>query len=437
MKKHQLIALLCVATLLSGCGNAATPAAKNESHRTESAIVEESVPEEFGSKDNTLTERTDKISEKESVEDSDKEIKNEKENKINGSEHAKELQKINGSKASTVLDREFSLMDAADNADNFCLSPLSLDFALDIVANGANDETREEYAKYYGEDVDLYTAFVLDYMENSDALINNNLFVNNNYTLVPEYQDRVNTYLSFSPEAINFNSEGQDYINNWISNNTNHLLNNSAPTLNNSMQAVVVNTIYFNRPWKEAFTNTFTSEFNKDAKTVVDATFMNGTAEYYINVDDGDMIGFAKDYDERYQFIALLPNSYDISYSSIDFENVLENMYEVETDITMPKFSFTTHSELNPVLDRLGYSKLLTGLDNIIEGNSLYIDTIYQDCVITVDENGTEAAAATIGTLKTVSMRENPSVVLDRPFVFVIYDTAYNVPLFIGSVSNP
>ena len=137
-------------------------------------------------------------------------------------------------------------MDAADNADNFCLSPLSLDFALDIVANGANDETREEYAKYYGEDVDLYTAFVLDYMENSGALINNNLFVNNNYTLVPEYQDRVNTYLSFSPEAINFNSEGQDYINNWISNNTNHLLNNSAPTLNNSMQAVVVNTIYFN-----------------------------------------------------------------------------------------------------------------------------------------------------------------------------------------------
>ena len=203
------------------------------------------------------------------------------------------------------------------------------------------------------------------------------------------------------------------------------------------MQAVVVNTIYFNRPWKEAFTNTFTSEFNKDAKTVVDATFMNGTAEYYINVGDGDMIGFAKDYDERYQFIALLPNSYDISYSSIDFENVLENMYEVETDITMPKFSFTTHSELNPVLDKLGYSKLLTGLDNIIEDNSLYIDTIYQDCVITVDENGTEAAAATIGTLKTVSMRENPSVVLDRPFVFVIYDTAYNVPLFIGSVSNP
>ena len=390
MKKHQLIALLCVATLLSGCGNAATPAAKNESHRTESAIVEESVPEEFGSKDNTLTERTDKISKKESVEDSDKEIKNEKENKINGSEHAKELQKINGSKASTVLGREFSLMDAADNADNFCLSPLSLDFALDIVANGANDETREEYAKYYGEDVDLYTAFVLDYMENSGALINNNLFVNNNYTLVPEYQDRVNTYLSFSPEAINFNSEGQNYINNWISNNTNHLLNNSAPTLNNSMQAVVVNTIYFNRPWKE-----------------------------------------------RYQFIALLPNSYDISYSSIDFENVLENMYEVETDITMPKFSFTTHSELNPVLDRLGYSKLLTGLDNIIEDNSLYIDIIYQDCVITVDENGTEAAAATIGTLKTVSMRENPSVVLDRPFVFVIYDTAYNVPLFIGSVSNP
>ena len=435
MKKHRIIALLCVATLLSGCGNAATPA-KNDSHNIDKIVATQESDSKINASEQTkiiVSEQIDKKINK--SEQEDESIIN----KINGSEDAKEMQKENNSKSQNdwnYFEKGLNIVNAADNAENFCLSPLSMDFALAIAANGANNDTRAEYENYFGESIDSYNAFILDYMENSDTLINNNLFVNANYALTQDYQNRVQEYLALTPENIVFNSDGQAYINSWISNNTNHLLNNSAPSLDNSMQAVLVNTIYFNKPWQTAFTSTRMDDFYKDANTIVDATYMNGTAEYYININEGEWTGFAKDYDERYQFIALVSDSYDISYS-VDFNEVFENMYEVETDIAMPKFSFTTHSELNPVLDKLGFSKLLTGLDNIIENRPLYIDTLYQDCVITVDENGTEAAAATIGTLKTVSFVENPSVTLDKPFVFVIYDTAYDVPLFIGSVSNP
>ena len=117
-----------------------------------------------------------------------------------------------------------------------------------------------------------------------------------------------------------------------------------------------------------------------------------------------------------------------------------------EVELTLPKFEMRCKMELNDSLNKMGIKKAfdekkadLSLLGKSKYDNNLYLSFVLQEAVIRVGEEGTEAAAATIGGIAeaTALMPDKPVVNFDRSFLYMIVDTESGVPLFMGVVDEP
>ena len=111
--------------------------------------------------------------------------------------------------------------------------------------------------------------------------------------------------------------------------------------------------------------------------------------------------------------------------------------------LSMPKFRQRASFGLIPVLRELGIEDAFTGaadFSGITTAERLLISAIVHQAYIDVDEQGTEAAAATAAVMRPMALRREPDpipIVVDRPFLFAIVDTATGLPLFLGHVVTP
>lgn len=178
--------------------------------------------------------------------------------------------------------------------------------------------------------------------------------------------------------------------------------------------------------------------FNSNGKSET-CQMMNFISDTYIENDVAT--GFVKPYsDSRYEFVAILPKSNNCTFSDLDFESLLKSQKtSVSVNVMMPEFTFDSSFALSDTLKSCGLSDIFVdeACDNMIQDENLMLDEILQKTKIKVDRNGTEAAAVTSVMIKTTAFApvDQYSVTLDRPFMFVIYDTKYNVPLFIGKIN--
>jgi serpin B len=125
---------------------------------------------------------------------------------------------------------------------------------------------------------------------------------------------------------------------------------------------------------------------------------------------------------------------------SADFLNQVRNQTQLrDVSLTMPRFEFDTDLDLSQLLTEMGLIKPFTGaadFSGIVDGGGLFISDALHRGTITVDEEGTEAAAVTVIVLAE-SMLETAEVTLDRPFIFAIMDQQTGTILFLGRVLNP
>jgi serpin B len=110
-------------------------------------------------------------------------------------------------------------------------------------------------------------------------------------------------------------------------------------------------------------------------------------------------------------------------------------------NLTMPTWTFRSRLQLKPLLAALGMPTAFGGsadFSGITRDVALSIDDVYHQGFVAVDEEGTEAAAATAVVMREVSAPADPlTVTLDRPFLFVVHDVASRAPLFVGWVADP
>jgi serpin B len=127
-------------------------------------------------------------------------------------------------------------------------------------------------------------------------------------------------------------------------------------------------------------------------------------------------------------------------------DRILGGLAETEVDLALPKFSFETDSNLTGTLRDLGVRSLFTSAADLsgIPGpnapQGLKVTTVVQKAKIMVDEQGTTAAAGSGVVAGTGAMAPPPHVAqlhIDRPFLFLIRDTATGQPLFLGQVTDP
>ena len=213
---------------------------------------------------------------------------------------------------------------------------------------------------------------------------------------------------------------------------------------------ILLNAIYFNANWSTEFKGEKTRQMTFYGKNSVEyvTDFMNGTQNVALSQsDDAQMMKIDYEKEKASMFIIMPKENVDIDkyISELDeqkFASLEKSMQTFRADVSMPKFKIESRFEMKKVLMEMGIKAAFTKSADFSKMNgksNLLIDEVIHKSFIEVSEKGTEAAAATAVVVreKSMVMKDNPKVVINRPFVFVIRENKNNAILFIGKYVKP
>jgi len=356
-----------------------------------------------------------------------------------------------------------------ENTDNIFTSPYSIFTALAMTYEGAEGVTAEEMASVLNIEQDnesfhQYMQTLYEYLnENSEYNIGtaNALWPRINYNLLPEYIEIIETYYGGNSTPIDYSNPEQaaGIINSWVENQTNNLIKNLVPPDEidpGLTMLILTNAIYFKGTWEVQFDedNTTDRDFTTLSGEGIDVPTMClvNTEDSFNYTETGDLQILELPYtgNEISMMILLPKNDADLSeiINSIDkdsYSEWVDSMTQKEVDIYLPKFKIKTPLyTLNEYLKNLGmptaFDPLLadfSGLDGI---GGLYISKVLHKAFMEVNEEGTEAAAATAVIMdKGISDGTDSRITFDcnHPFLFTIHHKETNTILFMGNINNP
>jgi serpin B len=212
---------------------------------------------------------------------------------------------------------------------------------------------------------------------------------------------------------------------------------------------VLTNAIYFNAAWLIEFdeADTTDSPFFVLEGDPVEAPLMHVTEEFLYREGE-DYQAIALPYDgEELEMVVLLPDSGSFEHfqSELDAErldDILGGLAAAEVELSLPRFEFTSTFVLNDLLHALGMEEAfvpgLADFSGIDGSQDLFVSLVIHKAFVLVNEQGTEAAAATAVVVDLgVSEPSTPVMTVNRPFFFVIRDVPTGSVLFIGRVLDP
>lgn len=346
----------------------------------------------------------------------------------------------------------------ASKDKNVLISPLSIQLALAMTANGACGQTKDEMEKLLGgnigmEELNEYLFAYVKGLPSGDEYkveIANSIWFRDDENRLTVEKDFLQTNADYYGAQVYksaFDAQTLKDINTWVDTHTDGMIEKILDEIDQDAIMYLINALVFDAQWQHVYekSDIFDSTFTSVLGEKQDAEFMRSEEYYYI--DDKTATGFIKDYkDSKYSFVALLPNEelniaqYIGGLTSQSLMNTIKNAKSETVLATMPKFSYGYSLKMNEVLAELGMSTAFdpmadfSKLGNSSSGN-IYINSVLHKTFITVDELGTKAGAATMVGMDTGSAMQPPHVVrLDRPFVYMIMDNANNLPIFIGTV---
>jgi serpin B len=283
----------------------------------------------------------------------------------------------------------------------------------------------------------------------------NALWGQKGYEFLEEYLELIETNYGGKLNEVDFiraAETARKTINRWVEQKTNNKINNLIPkgVLDSMTRLVLTNAIYFKGNWARQFKKDKTKDapFTLANGEKVDAAMMNQTAEFgYMETDSFQ--GLELPYvDNELSMIILLPkeiDGLDELEKTLTVENLskwLSKLYKREIVVSIPKFKMTSQFGLTSVLKLMGMTDAFTSNANFsgINGiRDLFISAVIHKAYVDVNEEGTEAAAATAVTMKLTSIgpARIPVFKADHPFLFLIRDNHSGSFLFIGRVMNP
>ena len=247
--------------------------------------------------------------------------------------------------------------------------------------------------------------------------------------------------------------EARNTINSWAEEKTMGKIEELLPkgSISPNTKLVMVNAIYFYGSWKHQFNASLTKKRDFHIMS-------NGTKEKTVKVDmmsqwgnfkfcrlDGINAEILKlDYtEERLSMLIILPDKKDglseVFTEKFDYKKCFEKNLTRHAKIFIPKFEIKVDYPMKKILSEAGMKDVFVqskaDLSGIAKDGQLFVDEIYHQTFISVNEKGTEAAAAT-GTVMLTKSRPK-TFECDHPFLFRIVENQFGNVLFEGSVSNP
>ena len=353
---------------------------------------------------------------------------------------------------------------------NLFYSPYSISLALAMTYAGARGETEQQMADTLHfalqqdrlhpafNSLDLALASRGEGAKGKDDKgfrlhIVNAIWGQKDYQFLPAFLDVLAENYGAGLRLLDFVREPEPSritINDWVSDQTEGKIEDLIPqgVIDALTRLVLTNAIYFNAAWLTPFDKELTSNgtFHLLEGGDVTVPMMRQTHSFGYATGDGyQAVELPYDGNEL-SMIILLPDSgkFESVQNSLDaalVDHIVSDLQSRQVDLTMPKFQFESEFSLADTLAAMGMPAAFSGDADFsaMTGNrELSITDVVHKAFVSVDEAGTEAAAATAVVVGLTAIPEQPvQVTVDRPFMFLIRDIETGTILFIGRVVNP
>jgi serpin B len=272
------------------------------------------------------------------------------------------------------------------------------------------------------------------------------------YAFLPSYLDVLGENYGAPMYLLDFagDPEGsRGVINGWVEERTENRIEELIPMgiITPITTLVLTNAIYFNAAWNAPFEPSDTSDgaFTRLDGSTVTVPMMSQDEEHRYGEGDGyQAVELA--YDEpNLAMVLVLPSEgrfdeVEANLSEETYQAITSSLSEHAVALTMPKFEYESAFGLNEALMALGMTDAFSGAADFsgMDGTrSLFIQAVLHKAFVSVNEAGTEAAAATAVVVGRVSIPEPAEITLDRPFLYFIVDRPTGEILFLGRVLDP
>jgi serpin B len=354
---------------------------------------------------------------------------------------------------------------------NLFFSPFSLSSALAITYEGAKGKTADEIRSvfYFPEnDTGRRLGFAglnagINSGDPSYSLHTANaLWAERTYPFLTEYVGTAEHYYSAKTTNLDFKGHPEDSritINTWVEDKTEDRIRDLIPAgvIDPMTRLVITNAIYFKGDWVKQFdkNKTADTEFRTAPGKTVTIPMMQQTDEgaVYLYAENSDLQMLSMPYEhttgKELSMIILLPKADDLTTTEAFLNaDTLSALQQAATSrrvmVYFPKYTLETKYSLPDTLGAMGMPTAFTGNADFsgMDGTKdLLISDVIHQAFVDINEEGTEAAAATAVVMKLVAAPANPEPVpvfrADHPFIFLIQDDETGSILFMGRVVNP
>ncbi|MDZ7603999.1 MAG: serpin family protein [Cyclobacteriaceae bacterium] len=348
--------------------------------------------------------------------------------------------------------------------ENLFISPLSISTALSMTANGAAGETNDGIRQtLHLTDVpesEINSAYktLVPFLTELDPKVTLNLANSNWYkeelTIHDTFKQILLDYYDAEVFPADFKAPAtKDEINDWIEGKTNGKIRDMLDQIPAEAVMYLINAIYLKATWQYQFDKSKTEKkpfYLANGSTVqTDMMFSKGAKIRHFGNSALQLIEIPYG-NGQFVFSVIMPNNaqeLDATITSLDmskYEDYLAASDTMTLQLRMPKFKITYKSLLNEVLSDMGMALSFSDYADFSrlfeEPLELQITRVIHQSFIEVDEEGTEAAAATVVEIGLTSANPNPKpmdITLDKPFVFFIRERHSNTILFAGKLLDP
>ncbi|CAH1454372.1 unnamed protein product [Lactuca virosa] len=367
------------------------------------------------------------------------------------------------------------LLSKKSPTSNTVFSPLSIHVVLSLVAAGSNGQTLDQLLSF------LKTKSIDDVNSLSSQLVSlvfadgspsggprlsfaNGVWVEQTLSLKPSFKQVVDTVYNAASNQVDFQTKAIEVaseVNLWAEKRTGGLIKEILPSnaVDSTTKLIFANAVYFKGSWSEKFdpSKTKDHDFHLIDGSKVQVPFMTSKKKQFVRSYDGfKVLGlpYLQGEDKRrfsmYFFLPDekngLPSLLQKMGSESDFLDRHVPRQKVEIgEFLIPKFKISYGFEASEMLKELGLVLPFSGGEGLTEmvessmGKNLYVSSIHHKSFVEVNEEGTEAAAASAAVVMLRSLMTGDKIdfVADHPFVFVIREDMTGVVLFMGQIVDP
>lgn len=346
------------------------------------------------------------------------------------------------------------------NSTNIFLSPMSVITTFALLSLGAKGDTHSQLLTGLSfnltklTEAEIHQGFqhLLHTLNQPNSQLQltagNGLFIQQGLKLAEKFLDEAKKLYHSEAISVNFQEteETKRQINDYVKKGTQGKIVDLVQGLDKSAVFVLINFIVFKGKWMTPFqaNNTKEEDFRVDAQTTVRVPMMNREGLFHIQYyPELDSSALRMDYQGNTTALFLLPNKGKLQQleDKLSVELVtkfLQRTHASMANLKLPKLSISGTYDMKDILSKMGVTKVFgndADLSGITTDMPLKVSQALHKAVLSIDEKGTEAAAATKSEIIPMSLP--PKFFFNRPFIMLIYDSITGIPLFLGRVMNP